>query len=229
MTEAQESIVEKIKKLLALATSPVPAEAEAAMAKAQELMIRYNISVADTHTKELSGYTKEDLRYDFMIDTRFICDILQRFFFVEIIRHPYNKTYSILGKKENVEVALYLRHHIAHQFLACWHNYKKVNKVRGVHGKKDYYIGLHRGLSAKLEAERTKLSTEQGLIVVADPKVKEFVASIYNKIKYTKAKQERIANGEAYHAGRADGEKIQLRAGLRPSTTNTQTALRLGK
>jgi hypothetical protein len=37
-----EAIVDRIQKLLALATSPVPAEAQAAAAKAHELLTKHN-------------------------------------------------------------------------------------------------------------------------------------------------------------------------------------------
>ncbi len=46
-TKNTSTIQEKIQKLLALATSPVEAEATAAMEKAQELLAKHNLSMAD--------------------------------------------------------------------------------------------------------------------------------------------------------------------------------------
>ncbi|SCW68249.1 Protein of unknown function [Lachnospiraceae bacterium C10] len=43
--KATESIEEKIKKLLALSQSSNPNEAKAALLKAQDLMLKYNLSI----------------------------------------------------------------------------------------------------------------------------------------------------------------------------------------
>jgi len=225
----QDKLIDRLKKLLALAESPVQAEAEAAMAKAQELMVRHNISIDDTKKNNLTDYTDESIDYDFMIDTKYICDLLGRFFFVRIINTPTAHRYRIIGTKENVEIAQYMRHHIKNQFHACWLAYKTLNGLRGVSGKASYYYGLWVGLSDKLTAERTRLKVEEGLIAVADPKIDEYIQQEIGKVKTAKAKAIEVSDREHAQAGHADGKKISLNAGLRSATTNnTQRVARLG-
>ena len=59
---ADTSIIEKIKKLLNLAQSSCEAEASLAMARAQELLAKYNLDYAQVKDAELYGHQQEEKR-----------------------------------------------------------------------------------------------------------------------------------------------------------------------
>src|ERR1035438_3258217 len=59
---ADDTIAKKIKKLLNLAQSTCEAEATLAMARAQELLAKYNLDYAQVKDADLSGGQPEDKR-----------------------------------------------------------------------------------------------------------------------------------------------------------------------
>lgn len=227
MTQEQETVLEKVKKLLALATSPVPAEAALAMAKAHELMLRYNVNIQDIKEDGLKGYGEMFVNYDFALDTKYIHNILQRFFFVDILVHPHKKQWSVLGKTVNCEMAIYMNTHIRHKFHQAWMAYKEENNLPGITGKTDFYYGMNRGLVLKLETEKTRLGVEEGLIVVKDPKIAELKKEKYGKTGIHRSGNQRLGNNQDHiAAGHQAGREMQLNHGLRDGST--KGALRLG-
>lgn len=215
MTE-KESILSKIEKLLALSKSPVPAEANAALAKAQELMLRHNIAEAEIHDKQADGgyskgdFTDERIDYDFTIDKKYICDILQKFFFVKIVNYPQRRFYSIVGRKDNVAIAQFLRGHIKVKFDEAWQAYKSDRDLRGVEGKKEFYYGLWVGLSEKLKSEREVLKREEGLIVVDDKGLIRYMGEEYGKLKSATQRGSSLSDRSAIADGQAAGRNINL-------------------
>src|SRR4029077_4252276 len=115
-------VIERVARLLALAESPNQHEAEAAMAAAQRLMLKYNVELQQhacgarrygfKHLGEPSGRVGES--------ERILASILAKHFFVEVIWVPvYRPTegkrgsvLEICGAPENLEMAEY-----AHAFL----------------------------------------------------------------------------------------------------------------
>lgn len=214
MTDAvKESILSKIQKLLALGQSSNQAEAEAALAKAQELMIRHNIEMQEVNEKTrgyvADDYTVDNVPYDFTIDKKYICDILRKFFFVDIVDEPRIHNFMIIGTKDNVAIAQFLRLHIRQKFNDCWQTYKIKNGLSGVDGKKNYYYGLWVGLCEKLQKERTILATEKGLIVVNDEGL-----AIFREENGLQSKRRSIRpdvdDQAAIEDGVKDGRKIKL-------------------
>ncbi len=219
MQEVNEQILEKIKKLLALSTSPNPNEANAAIAKANELMLRHNISIGDIQTREMKDYTEEGIAYDYMIETKYVRRIITGFFFVKAILIPRAKTWNILGTKENVAIATYMFHHIKHKFVAAWQDYKKAHDLPGLQGKTDFFVGLYHGLQDKLTAERDRLKKEEGLIWLGDPKLNDFFKQQYPETKNALSKARVSGDAHAQNAGYQAGRKMQLNQGLGAGAT----------
>lgn len=224
MTEEQkkDTMMQKIEKLLALSQSSVPAEANAAIAKANELMFRYNISMSDIKDKTLREYTEESVPYDFMIETKYIRDILVKYFFVQTIRVGYSLKWNILGTIENVAIAVYMYHHIKHKFAEAWQTFKKEHQKRGVEGKTDFYLGLWKGLGDKLASERDRLKKEEGLIWVSDPELKNFFDKQHPPAT-TSTTSHAIgrlsSDGHAQGAGYQAGKNMSLNKGINHGLT----------
>src|SRR6185369_868118 len=109
-----DRVLERIRKLLALAGSPNQHEAEIAMRKAHELMLRHNIEVAATHAER--SYEVRHLGDPHKRGTRVeseIASLLAELFFVKVIRVPVylprearsGLVYEIAGTHANVEMA----------------------------------------------------------------------------------------------------------------------------
>lgn len=120
--QQRERVIERVKKLLALSTSPNENEAAAAAEKAQALLAEYNLSIADLKTgekKEDEVYFDEDAE---MTDSRpwrrqlaamtakmFFCT---HFFMFHYFDNPRNKVgykrrdqHIFVGSRGNAEVA----------------------------------------------------------------------------------------------------------------------------
>ena len=106
--ETNETIILKIKKLFALARkNPNPHESEAAAAKAQELLLRYNLSESelDTFRSKTERITRQyytghqspnglqEVRWKIQL-----ADAVARNNLCKVIHHPYQKKISWIGK-----------------------------------------------------------------------------------------------------------------------------------
>lgn len=217
MTEELEGILVKIQKLLALGTSSNPNEANVAIAKANELLVKHNLSLLDVDThKRAKQYTEAEFDYTFAIEEKYIRDILSRFFYVKAILIPYKHKWAIMGTTENVAVASYMRDHISHKFNGAWHNYKKANNVKGIAGKTDFYRGLNSGLKEKLESERSRLVKEYGMIVLdKDPELEKNFNDKFKPQPHRGTLGRLTGDGQARNAGHSAGKNLSLNQGVR--------------
>lgn len=186
-----EKIKEKIKKLLRLSSSPEKYEAELALKKAQALMEEYQLSLdiddfSDNQIIEKpldKAFTKQGAHLAELIlrVINEICgvDSLQRKVFLKrsYTRNwsKYGKSkdyyisiyrwyYTLVGRKENIEVAEYIFFHLLQVFPLIWNNYRKTeNEKYSVElykrkDKNDFYTGLAMGIirDAKKEKEMRK-------------------------------------------------------------------------
>ncbi len=215
-----EKVLEIVKKLLALGTSPNQNEANAAIAKANELMLRHNLSMGDVESLNLADYGEKDVNYDFTIETKYIQDLLKRYFFVEIFLTPGLKKWTVCGTKENVEIALYMFSYIKNQFSSAWLTYKKLNEIEGIKGKTDFYYGAWQGLRTKLEDERSRLKQEEGLIWLGDPKLKEYMDENHGRLRKASGSNHRMSgDARAKESGYEAGKSMNLSKGISHGAT----------
>lgn len=170
--QVDNTIVLKIKKLLEMANSSNRNEAEIASAKAQELLVKYNLEIQQVESIE-TDYNEEDLiQYKrVMIEVREVALILVRHFFVRVLfdskRYSNVKTTTVrtFGKNSNVKIASYVYTFLIRTYRNLWKEYKKKNKRAN---KKYFFKGITQGLSMKLTETKYKVEKEYGLIVKED-------------------------------------------------------------
>jgi hypothetical protein len=180
----------RIKKLLALAESKNRFEADAAMAKAHELIARHNIDlirheVARPFLSIFIGspalrHPREDYH---------LANLLQDYYFVSGIwvsayvleKGKMGRVLEISGSVQNLKIAEYVHHFIVQFIDAQWLKYnhhKKLNRFR----KTDFAVGIIEGFRNKLESNVTKMKTQKdffALIHKGDLQLKK-----YFKFKY---------------------------------------------
>lgn len=203
-------MLEKIKKLLDLANSNNEHEAKLASEKAQELMLKYNISMLDLPQE----FLKEQESCPRMSpEDVFVNNIISDYFFVTILRGR-NKL-VLVGTKENIEVAKYVRAFLKQTF-------KDLFRASDATNRKAFYAGLAAGLRKSLDLQQAKVEGS-GLVVMVNAKLNQFVENQF-KVRHTNHK----FNGSAadYSAGVENGQKINIRKGL--GTTGASGKL-LGK
>ena len=227
MTEVQESILDKIQKLLSLANSPNKHESELAMMKAMELMTKYNVSIEQIQEEGFKGYKDETITDHFIhFELTYLRDILEKYFYVRTLGIQGRDKLHIVGKASNVSVAVYLLHFLHNKFNQEYVEFKKQMNGAKVF-RKAYYEGLWRGLCEKLKAETQRLSFEEGLIVVKDKKMDEFFDSLFNPNSLRKTSLAKSTpDNNSLRAGYETGKNIQLNPGI--NSSNTNKTLRLG-
>ena len=129
MDSTTNSIIKRIKKLLTLANNSGATEAEAknAMAMAQRLMTRYNISVANVGDEK----PKQNIRHEEYFTRKGglnpadkeITVILKRFYKVKILFNG-GRGLVMVGTPEDIEIAKYVHGYLRGVFFKCWNDYK---------------------------------------------------------------------------------------------------------
>lgn len=223
-----DAILDKVRKLLRLANRSRGAtehEAKTALAKAHEIMTRYNIDSAMLRMeREVVGgaeftvnSSKVDLPKTLNPADLLILSLLQSHFNVRIVLlHGHKQTpVDIIGTPTEVEYAVFVFHFLRETFFRCWNEFKKTTASPD---RKSYYRGLHDGLKAGLNAAKRRAedsySAEQRgkyelMIVNAKAVIDRHVAEKYGKLRNRRSQNRRV-NSESYVAGKAKGATIRI-------------------
>lgn len=189
---AEGKALNLVKKLLALASSPVQAEAEAAMLKAARIMARHNLEVSgepgrpayqvkiiNTGRRRLSSLQAG------------LAGLLAEFYFVEVVLSTvYNprldvkeRGIEIFGRPENVALAEHIYHFILASLDSLWPAARKA----GLKSRFSFSLGLLEGFRAKLKNHNQRLralapdlagppeATLSALVLAADAGLSGFI------------------------------------------------------
>ena len=186
ITGAKDKMMLRIKKLMALAESQNQHEAEAAMAKAHELVAKYNLDLI-THEKDrdfisiFAGspamrHPREDYH---------LAHLLQEYYFVTglwvpayvLERGKMGRVLEISGTIQNIRMASYVHDFVRHFISSQWNGY---NMDRGLNRfrKTDFAVGIIQGFGSKLkrQAEQENRSEDKpGLIKIEDPLLLKYI------------------------------------------------------
>lgn len=226
--ETNQKIVEKVKKLLALATSPVEAEAKLAAARAQELLVKYNLTLAQVEKSDtVLACDKKFIHKVYKNERRkgtedvYVLSLINSFFFVAVVQSKYfvlgkqNRVsgHSFLGRHHNVEIAEFVYDFLKLKFQQLFADYRQKTKC-SVTSKKDYYYGLYCGLFKQLTEARNKVQTETGLVVSEESELLEFMRKEFSNLSKSKNEKQEINDEFALQAGSEQGEKMVIARAL---------------
>ncbi len=162
-----ESVVEKIKKLLELSKSNFAGEADAALIKAKELATRFQLDIAKLgEIQNDVPLTEEDISLGKRrpIAQNLINWILGRHFDVRVIywgSRLHGRSMSLMGSKNDIEMAKFVNSFLRETFMARWHKYKMGN-VCALDLRNSFLYGLAKGLDEKLTQAR--IATEKTVL-----------------------------------------------------------------
>lgn len=208
-------ILDRIRKLLALAGSANQHEAEAAMRRAHELMLRHNVEAAGAHHH--AGYDVRhvgDPRKRLDQVQHAIAGLLGEFFFVKVIQIPVylpalgkrGSVFELVGTVPNLEMAVhvyeFLRGTADRLWLANWTD----ARIKGGRDRLSYQVGVIGGFREKLTTERSALAGT-GLVWVGDADLERFYRERHPRIT---SRQRRVRVDGAHAAGREAGRTIVL-------------------
>jgi len=216
-TKAANPVLERIAKLLALAESPNEHEAQAAMNKAQELLLRHNLDASDAlrkqelgfvHLGEPTGRVREP--------ARIVARILADHFFVQPIwtsvwrplEGKSGKILEICGRDANLRIASYVHdflHHTAHEL---WLAHKRQHRIRRDRDRMAFLAGVMTGFWRRLADEKRR-NLESGLVPRGDSEAGRYFKRRYPR--QTNVRYQSSAGSAAHQAGHEAGRKLVLR------------------
>lgn len=210
-----DRVLERIRKLLALAGSSNQHEAELAMRKAHELMLRHNVEEAAAHGERSFEirHLGEPLRRTTRVEADIVA-LLTQFFFVKVIRVPVylpllgkrGLVYEILGTHANVEMAAHVYAFLLATAERLWAENRADRRVRSGRDRLQYQSGVVRGFHEKLATERTELRGT-GLVWVRDAKLDAEYHARHPRITTS---SRRVRMSDAHAAGREAGRTVVL-------------------
>ncbi|MDX2086384.1 MAG: DUF2786 domain-containing protein [Kofleriaceae bacterium] len=226
-----DRVLDRIRKLLALAASANQHEAEIAMRRAHELMLRHNIEDAAARADQayevryLGDPSKRGTRVESLI-----VGLLAQFFFVKAIRIPVylprlgkrGNVYELVGTRANVEMAEHVYAFLLSTCERLWRDNRGDARVRSGRDRLSYQIGVINGFHDKLSAERKELRGT-GLVWVGDQKLDGYYHARHPRIT---TRHERIRLDGAHAAGREAGRKVVLHRPMEQGSSGGTRLLR---
>ena len=217
-TEGAKAL-ERIRKLLALAGSSNQNEAELAMRKAHELMLRHNVDEIPREREFEIRHLGEPRRRINGVESD-IVGLISEFFFVEVITIPvyipregsYGRVYEIAGTRANLEMAQHVYEFLLGTAERLWRENRGDARVRSGRDRMSYQSGVIRGFREKLLLERVQLRGV-GLVWAGDKRLEDFYHRRNPRI-VRRRRQIRISSAHA--AGREAGRTVVLN---KPVTT----------
>lgn len=218
-----ERLREKVRRLLALAKSDNPHEAELAMVRARELLARHELELGADQLEP--GFVVRRLgRGKKRMDAweRRIATILEDHFRVRsVLLKDYDvaaghktRAIEIMGTPANVEMAEYVHAFLIRTIESLW---KSRRGEVGGRRRAAFMSGAVRGFGEKLDAQaRAPISASRStgpsdataIVRREKARLDDFTSRRYPRL--SRASATRSIHADAHHAGRADGKKIVL-------------------
>jgi len=186
----EDKMLVRVKKLMALAQSRNQHEAEAAMAKAHELIAKHNVALLsqDNDRSFYSIFVGRPALRHFREDYH-LSNLLQEYYFVYGIWVPtyvlekakMGRVLEISGTEQNVKIASYVYDFIKRFIDSQWEEYNK-KKALNRYRKTDFALGVIEGFRSKLRLQtqtNLKLDNTYELIKAMDPLLQEHVRYKY--------------------------------------------------
>jgi len=209
-----QRVVEKIKKLLALAQSSNAHEAELATLKANELLLRHNIEHIES--------TEAPIYLDRVLikkrkDAKMVAihDILRHF----VVRTVFSMgrgscSLEASGPYTNVILARYVAQFLDRELERLWIETKKEQNFKStLRAKNSFFYGVAKGFDQKMKTSKEGLSSiDQKALMVVENKLKVDTSIIYGRLSTSYSGF--TIDEAARSVGISKGQKLTINKGV---------------
>jgi hypothetical protein len=216
----EAAVFRKVKKLMALATSSNPNEAEQAMIKSRELLLKYNIDSQYVGSDdEEKVFLKRIMKMKRAGSKMLAISRILKTFFVSIV---YNRVkpfvyLEIIGSEVNVQIAEYVAGVLDRELDQLWNMTKRSSGLSGLVAKNSFFQGVARGYCDKIQSFKKEYTSDvtQALMVI-EKKLTDATSMIYGKLGSMKS--------HANHCGKSSalGEKAGQKLNINPSISQSR-------
>ena len=191
MDEPEAAVVRRIRKLLALAESANPHEAEAAARAAHKQLRKHNISVVDDPASFGARCVgRVALRHQ--AHEKVLAGLLGRHFFVHPVwvsawmagRDRWGKVLEICGRPENLDLAVHAHAFVIDTAERAWRIHKR---QRGSAGRQRgrFLAGVVMGFGEQLD-DQADTCEQTGLVWVGDAQLDDWVGRRFPRLRTTR-------------------------------------------
>lgn len=216
-------IIEKIRKLLALANSANEHEAALAAGHAQRLLSEHNLAMADIEAEQ--NQNKAD-----KVETvssknlpkwlRHLSAGVSSAFDCQAIHHPASAKMTFIGVGADVQVAAYTFTYLQRTVKELCGSYMKKLDIPPAIAirhrelmRQSYYLGAVSTITARLREQKIQTPITPGALVpVKEGLIRQAMSEIGNL--RTMHSRRSYINSEAYLSGQSDGRHVGIRNGI---------------
>lgn len=206
-------LIDKIKKLLALSSSPVPAEAELALSKAKALMEEYGISLIEDKTEtiveHIYAFSEGKLNADFQIAVISIAGSIAPLFHCMMFIRMNRPV--IVGLETNVEVTFHALDCILH---SLWYDYRQLRKEnRSLAFSVNFWKGAADGIREKFRPKPDAVRSEFGIILY--DQVRDYIKQKYPQMGTWSGRGAKSESQSGLSEGQRAGSSATIKPGIR--------------
>lgn len=213
--EVESSVLRKVQKLMALATSSNPNEAEQAMIKSQQLLLKHHIDASHLANEDEERVILKRILKQKKSSGKLsaIAKILETFFVNVIYNRADGFTYlEILGSEINVDIAEYVAGFLQEELDKVWDQVRRETSLRGEVAKNSFFLGLAKGYCDKIQAlEKMYTAETSHALMVIEKQLVEAKAMVYPRLSSVKR------SGGHCHDSSALGEKMGRQLTINPA------------
>ena len=188
--ENESSILRKVKKLLALAGSSNTYEAENAMLKSQQLLLKHHLEAPTVEKGDDEKVVLKRIMKQKRINAKgyAIGKVLATFFVNVVYSRSREYTYlEVVGDADNVAIAEYVAGVLTNELEIMWKRAQKSSSLRGIVAKNSFFTGLAKGYCNKVRAlKRTSDGDLTQALMVIEKKLIDAKVMVYPHLASSK-------------------------------------------
>ena len=222
----ENNVLRKVQKLLALTTSSNKHEAEQAMIKSQQLLLKHNIDFRNVEDeddekiflKRIMKQKKENAKM------RSIAIILETFFVNTIYKKQEGCIYlEVIGSATNVEIAEYVANTLQHQLDFLWNQTKKQQpNLKGTIAKNSFFLGVAQGYCNKINFLKRQYDTNtSNALMIIEKKLQDAKSMIYQRL--TKGKSNARYCSKSSWLGEQAGKALNINPAVNDYSNKSKT------
>lgn len=225
-----QKILEKIEKLLKLATSKNEHEASLATQMANQLITKHNLDY-NKNSPEINGADESEetcvLRVCEFTKKNTIHDglylVLANFNVFPVFNQGRSGGYlEVIGTRTNVTIADYITSHLQASISIIWKEAqnKDTDSLKGLSAKNSFIRSFFRTLDLKLKSENQHSFTRSQMLVLTN-QLSLHVARVYPRLRST-YQSSHTAHAKANSLGSAAASSFNIKSGISNSSTKAK-------
>jgi hypothetical protein len=219
----EDSILRKVQKLMALSSSSNQHEAEQAMIKSQQLLLKHSIDAKYVSAEEEEKVFLKRLMQRKKRDAKMqaVSQILQTFFVNVVFSHAKGFIcLEVLGDAVHVEIAEYVAAVLDTELDKLWAHAQRTTPLRGITARNSFLLGIAHGYCNKVSALKKDYTGDvSNALMVIEKKLVAAKQMVYPRLTSTKSRRGYCA--ESALMGEQMGRSLTINPALNKTPKNS--------